>query len=293
VLLNLLCTHLNGPTVDRQLAYLRALAPEARFVVCHSGRHEEFEAIAHPDKLFIDDDSLRTSIARDQSPVEMLRQVHQLCRADPEIDAIFLMEYDQLLLRGDFESALRQLSELSGADLLGKTCVLKDSSNWIHSIRARRDPEFMAFLRRITVREGPPRLYGCLGTGFLMRREALEALVAVEPPRLVYHEMYIPTVLHHLGYRLGDFDEISDIYEEVAYRPAKTLAEVLDAKCRGHFFVHPFKDVELLDQVRRAPGPVVGRSRPRSETHDPPVRRLGATTPAAPGTIRRRSTSSR
>lgn len=256
MLLNLLWTHLDGPAVDRQIEYLRVVAPQSRFVVCHGGRRQDFDAIRHPSKLFIDDESLRTTVARDQSAVEMLRRVHDAYAARSAFEAMFLLEYDQIVLRGDFESAIEQLLELSGADFLGKTCVLKDANNWVHAIRARRNAEFMAFLRRISVRDEPPRIYGCLGTGFVMRRTALEALIAVDPPALDYHEMYVPTVLHHLGFRLGDIDEISDIYEEVAYKPAKTLAQVIDAKRRGHFFVHPFKDVQLLDRVLRAPGAV-------------------------------------
>lgn len=255
LLLNLLWTHLDGPTVDRQLAYLHTVAPRSRFVVCYGGGREDFEDIHHEEKLFIEDPSLRTTIARDQSPIEMLSRVHDGFVADGEVDAIFMLEYDHVVLRGDFELAIEQLLEASEADFLGKTCVLKDGSNWIHGIRARRDPEFQAFLRRITVRDEPPRLYGCLGTGFVMRRRALEALVAVAPAQLVYHEMYLPTVLYHLGYRIADIDKISDIYEQVLFEPPTTLAQALEAKRQGHFFVHPFKDVHLLDEVLRAPGP--------------------------------------
>jgi hypothetical protein len=253
MLLNLLWTHLDGPAVDRQLAYLRALAPKSRFVVCHGGKRNDFDAVRHDEKLFIDDDSLRTTVARDQSAIEMLTRVYDSCVAGTQVDAIFLLEYDHLVLRGDFELAIEQLLDASGADFLGKTCVLKDASNWVHAVRARRDPEFMAFLRRLTVRDEPPRLYGCLGSGFVIRRAALEALIAVDPPKLVYHEMYVPTVLYNLGYDLVDVDRISDIYEQVAYKPAKTLAQVLDAKPRGHFFVHPFKDLKQLDRVLEAP----------------------------------------
>jgi hypothetical protein len=254
MLLSLLWTHLDGSAVNRQLAYLRAVAPQSRFVVCHGGRRDDFDAVHHEEKVFIEDPSLRTAIARDQSAIEMLTRVHDDFVANDGVDAIFMVEYDQLVLRGDFEVAMEELLEASGADFLGKTCVLKDASNWIHAIRARHDPDFQAFLRRVTVRDEPPRLYGCLGTGFVMRRRALEALIAVDPPQLVYHEMYVPTVLYHLGFRLADIDQISHVYDEVTFEPVKTLAQVLEAKRQGHFFVHPFKDVHLLDDVLRAPG---------------------------------------
>ena len=255
MLLNLLWTHLDASAVDMQLEYLRRLAPRSRFVVCHGGKHDDFDGITHQDKLFIDDDTLRTDRAWNQSAFKLLGSAHQAFVAGNDIEAVFLFEYNHLVLRGDFELALEQLLNLSGADFVAKTCVPKDTNNWVHAIRARHDPEFMAFLGQISVRDDPARLYGCLGTGFVIRRAALEALLAVTPPRLDYHELYLPTVLHHLGFRLADVDELSDIYDEVAYLPAKTLPQVLQAKRRGHFFVHPFKQLRHLDRIQRAPGP--------------------------------------
>ncbi len=255
MLLNLLWTHLDAPAVDRQLEYLRRLAPRSRFVVCHGGQRDDFDEITHPDKLFIDDDTLRTDNAWNQSAFKLLECAHQAFVAGTDIETVFLFEYDHLVLRGDFELALQQLLDLSGADFVAKTCVTKDTNNWVHAIRARHDPEFMAFLGQISTRDDPARLYGCLGTGFVIRRAALEALLAVTPPTLDYHELYLPTVLHHLGFRLADVDELSDIYDEVAYLPAKTLSQVLEAKRRGHFFVHPFKQLRHLDRIARAPGP--------------------------------------
>jgi hypothetical protein len=255
MLLNLLWTHLDASAVDRQLEYLRLLAPRSRFVVCHGGQRQDFDGITHPDKLFIDDDTLRTRAAWNQSAFKMLDSAREAFVAGTDIEAVFLFEYDHLVLRRDFERALKQLLDLSGADFLAKTCVPKDTNNWVHAIRARHDAEFMAFLRQISTRDDPARLYGCLGTGFVIRRTALEALLAVTPPALDYHELYLPTVLHHLGFRLADVDALSDIYDEVSYLPAKTLTQVLDAKRRGHFFVHPFKQLRHLDRIREAPGP--------------------------------------
>jgi hypothetical protein len=254
--LSLLLTHLSGPAVDDQLRYLHDLAPGARFVVCHGGSRDDFDRIAFRDKLFIEDPTLRDPLARGSSVNEILTKAWDSYVApDPDIDAVFAVEFDQIILRGDYELALEQLLEASGADFLGKNCALRDGTNWVHAIAARHDPAFMAFLERISVRDGPFRIYGGLGTGFVMRRAALEAFRALDHPARTYVEMYVPTAMYHLGFRVEDLDAISDIADEVVYAPSKTFDDVLHAKRAGHFFIHPFKELDRLPEVLSAPGP--------------------------------------
>ena len=255
-MLNLLLTHLSGPAVDEQLRYLHDLAPGARFVVCHGGDRDEFERIAFRDKLFIEDPTLRDTLTRESSVNEILTKAWDSYVApDPDVDAVFAFEFDQIILRGDFELALEQLLEASGADFLGKNCALRDGTNWIHAIAARHDAAFMAFLERTSVRDRPYRIYGGLGTGFVIRRAALEAFRAVDHPARSYVEMYLPTAVYHLGFRIEDLDAISDIADEVVYAPPKTFDDVLRAKRAGHFFVHPFKKIDRLREIQHAPGP--------------------------------------
>ena len=255
-MLSLLLTHLGGAAVDDQLRYLGELAPDARFVVCHGGSREDFERIEFRDKLFIEDPTLRDPLARGSSVNEILTKVWDSYVApDPDVDAVFAFEFDQIILRGDYELALEQLLEASGADFLGKNCALRDGTNWVHAIAARHDAAFMDFLERISVRDRPYRIYGGLGTGFVMRRAALEAFRALEHPARTYVEMYVPTAVYHLGFRVEDLDAISDIADEVVYAPPKTFDDVLRAKRAGHFFVHPFKQLDRLREVQYAPGP--------------------------------------
>jgi hypothetical protein len=254
--LNALVTHLPAEQVQRQLEYLRAVSPASRFVVCHGGRREHFDRIDHDEKLFVEDPSLRGHW-RDQSYNEFLTLVFdRFIDGDASVEALFVLEYDQIVLREGFERALATLLEAAGADYLGKNCVRRDASNWIHSIRARRERRFPAYLRGISVRgEREPSIYGGLGGGFVVRRGALEAFRALDHAEGVYLEVYMPSVLHHLGFAVDDVDRVSDLYEHVVHGPVKSFEEVVDAKRRGHFFAHPFKDIERLGDVLSAPGP--------------------------------------
>lgn len=228
-MITLLLTHLDAAGVRASLAQYPDEA--ARVLVCHGGRREDFEEIEHDRKLFVEDPSLRGPVEQ-QSYAEVLRTAFPHT-GDAEL--IYLVEYDHIVLRPDYEHALRRLAEHSGAAFYGKNCSRKDDTNWPHSLRARGDPR----MRRYS------ELWGCLGTGMLFTREALRA-VAEAPEVPGYLELAIPTLLRAEGLRLDDVDRFSDLYAHVNAPPEKDLAALKAARSQGHFFFHPFKRVELL-----------------------------------------------
>jgi hypothetical protein len=239
--ITLLLTHLDAAGVA---ASLRQFPATARVLVCHGGDRRDFEAVEHEDKLFIDDPSLRGPL-EGQSYAHVLSTAYtEAIAGDPSIDLVFLAEYDHVVLRDDFEHALRRTIDHAGADFVAKSCSPKDDTNWPHALRERHNPA----LRRLIGREG--ELWGCLGTGMLMRRDALAAFAAVDHVH-AYLELYVPTVMRHLGARLDDVDRFSDLYAHVNAPPEKDAASVREAASQGHFFVHPFKRVHEVDQLRR------------------------------------------
>jgi hypothetical protein len=233
--ITLLLTHLDAAGVAASLAQF---PEDSRVVVCHGGRRDDFDAVTADEKLFVDDPSLRGPI-EGQSYAQVLTQAwREVIAHDASIDLVYLIEYDHIVLRGDYDVALRQAIDHAGADFIGKNCARRDDTNWPHSLRARHD-------QRIRGLVGDAELGGCLGTGMLMRRAALEAFASVEHVPC-YLELYVPTVLRHLGFRLDDVDRFSDLYAYVNAPPEKDLASVLEARSAGHFFVHPFKEVRRL-----------------------------------------------
>jgi hypothetical protein len=252
--LNVLLTHQDAAAVDANVGYLRAVAPASRFVVAHGGRREDHDRVAHPEKVFVDDETLRAPPRTRQSYHVALRAVHEaFVRADPAIGAVYLFEWDHVVLRGDFETPLRELAERTGAAFLGKTCVERTATNWHHYTRYRRDPALLAHLREHSVRDDPARLFGTLGNGFWLAREALEAYVAIGQHPAVYGELYLPTILHHLGFRVADIP--AELYGHVRYEPEVSLAELLALKRAGGWFAHPFKAAGAYDRILAAPGP--------------------------------------
>jgi hypothetical protein len=244
--ITLLLTHLDAAGVAASLAQY---PDPGRVVVCHGGRREDFDAVAHDRKLFVEDPSLRGPLER-QSYAEVLRQAwREQVAGDERADLVWLAEYDHIVLRQDFERALRAAIDHAGADFVGKSCSRKDDTNWPHALRARTDPR---------LRDGA--LWGCLGTGMLMRRPVLEALAGLrEIPG--YLELAIPTAVARLGFRLDDVDRFSDLYAYVNAPPDKDAAALRAAASEGHFFVHPFKQVHLVaSALRRGSGPTSSSS---------------------------------
>jgi hypothetical protein len=249
--LTVVLTHLRAQQVDERMRLLHDIAREARFVVCYGGEQGEFDGIEWDEKVFVDDPTLR-------GPKEHLQSLTQVFEAawhgyfvdDADLDALYLIEYDHLILDGGFEGRLRRLAADTGADLLGKTCVDRTATNGEHYVRFRRDPRFLAHLKRLTVREDPARMFGCLGDGMWLARRALEAYVSVDRHPPCYCEIYVPTLLHHLGLRVVDVDAHSDLYRSVRWVPEYSVAEVLELARGGAVFVHPAKDQSVNAGLR-------------------------------------------
>jgi hypothetical protein len=251
-ILTAILTHLDARSVRAHLDYLGQVAPESHFVICYGGSREEFERLDGLDALFIDDPTLRVP-HHDRSYLGLFRSLYDgRVRDDPGAELIYLIEYDQLILKADFEARLTELADRSDAGLFAKSASPRNDTNWPHFTRNRGDERFAEFIKRISKRDDPARRYGCLGTGMLFRREALEALASTDDAPPVYWELIVPTLVYHLGFDLADVDAYGDLYATVRWRPEYTVEEVIAAKRGGASLVHPFKELDALDAVREA-----------------------------------------
>lgn len=246
-------THLPSEQVRERFELLRAVAPEARFVVGYGGERNEFERIALEHKLFIDEPTLRGPEQHLQSLTRIFEALWDNYFAhDESADALYLIEYDHLILDARFEDHLGELAETCQADLMGKNCVDCTATNSEHYVRFRRDPRLLAHLRRLSVRADPARLFSCLGDGIWISRPALQAYVEVSEHPPCYCEIYVPTLLHHLGFRVANVDAHSDLYRHVRWMPPFDTNQVIARFQEGAVFMHPVKDPNAVRAVRDA-----------------------------------------
>jgi hypothetical protein len=249
--LTVVLTHLEASRTEELLALQQAVAPTARFAVAHAGPRSEFERLAFEDKFFVEDAALRGPVQHLQSLNEVFATAwREFFAADPDLDALYLIEYDHLVLDATFEERLRALAAATGADLLGKTCVDATGTNLAHYVRFRRDERLLRHLAAVSVRDDPARLFSCLGDGIWVSRRALEAYVAVGEHPPCYCEIYVPTLVHHLGFRVVDVGTHSDLYDHVRWQPEHSAGEVLALARDGAVFVHPAKQQEVLAPLR-------------------------------------------
>ena len=155
--LNAVITHLPAAEAEQDLRALRELAPDSRFVACYTGPRAEFENLE--DAIFLDDGGLAGAPRSYQSYHGVFAAL-----AEHSFDALYLIEYDHLVLDPGFEGALIDLAERTGADFMGKNCVPRNHTNWPHYARFRRNPDLLEHLRRISTRDDPTVLFGTLGS---------------------------------------------------------------------------------------------------------------------------------
>jgi hypothetical protein len=249
--LNAIVTHLEAEHVHESLGFLHVLSEDARFVVCHGGDREQFKRIEVASKIFVDDPTLRGPARHLQSWTRIFELVwDEYFTMDPGLDSLYLFEYDHLVLARGFEARLRELAAATGADFMGKNCVDRTSTNWEHYVRFREDERLLAHLRALSVRDDRERLFGCLGNGMWLSRGALKAYVEVGRHPPCYCETYVPTLLHHLGFRVVDVDAHGDLYRYVRWLPIFSAEEAIELALAGAVFVHPVKDLGATRALR-------------------------------------------
>jgi hypothetical protein len=245
--LNAVITHLPAAEAEQDLRALRELAPDSRFVACYTGPRSEFERL--DDAILLDDGLLAGAPRSYQSYHGVFAAL-----AEHSFDALYLFEYDHLVLDPGFEDRLIHLAGRTGADFMGKNCVPRNRTNWPHYTRFRRDLDLQEHLRRISTREDSTILFGTLGNGMWLSRSALDSYLSLEAHPRSYGELYVPTVLHHLGHRLVDIDAFSDLYTHVRWEPEYDLAEVSGLKRSGAPFIHPVKSAGVRRAATAADG---------------------------------------
>lgn len=248
-ILYLVLTHRPPDEVAQHLAALERALPGRRFAVCYGGTEADFELLDVAAKAFVADPSLRGPIG-EQSYVDVLCTAYESFVApDPDVELVHLIEHDHAIVDARYERELLRVLDATGADFLGGICVDRTFTNWWHSVALLDDAEWWSFLRELSVRdEDEPRVFGGIADAVTIRRAALEAFARLPRHLHRYCEIYVPTVLHHLGFTLGDASAISTIFDLIRWTPPFEEEEIA-ALSEDVLAIHPVKDYRLLDLV--------------------------------------------
>lgn len=236
--LNVVLTHQPPACVEAMLEWWRQFVDPADLLIAHGGRREDFEQVSHFLKIFCDDPRLHTvDHQREfQSYTGLFRAISQWL-AGRAYTHVSFCEYDHLPLVADFNARQLVRLESESADVIGCHVRRVDGTNHPHYLYHRSNPEFHRFWAKITRRDDPSVVLSMFGSGSFWTREAFDAVAAAEEPFRVYLEIHLPTLAHHLGFRVRDLPDQNPFVQVF-----RDLRHELDAARRGGAWaVHPVK----------------------------------------------------
>jgi hypothetical protein len=250
VILYVLLTHRSASEVQAYLEDFEHVLPGRRCVVCYGGTREDFEGFRHmPDAFFIDDPALRSRAG--QSYTEVLGLVQErLVAPDPSYSCVHLMEYDHVVLSSHYEKELLEIMAGDRVGLLAPSCADHTLVNWCHGIDLLDDHELTERLREISVRDQEePSVWGGLGNGMTIGRDALEEFSSRAGDLSRYMEAYVPTVIYHLGYRVLGAPADATLFDHVRFGPPYMREEATQLARRGALALHPVKERTIQQEV--------------------------------------------
>ncbi len=148
-----------------------------------------------------------------------------------------LRSTDHLPLVSDLNERQLQRLKSEGADLLGFHVHRVDDTNNPHFLYHARDPRFMSYWSSISCRSEPEVVLSMFGSGSFWTLEAFYAVCAVEEPFPIYMELYLPTLAHHLGFRVRDFAEQNRFVRSLK----SEICGIDQARQQGAWTLHPVK----------------------------------------------------
>jgi hypothetical protein len=232
----ILLSHQPPEQIERMLVHWSCQVTGTDLVLAYGGHADAFERIGWPDKLFIDDPRLRT---RDhqrerQSYTAIFQAVSGLIRSK-RYATVWFMEFDHLPLEEAVIESLRRRLSAESADVLGFHLRRVDRTNSPHYLNHATD--ISRFIGQFSIRTQKDVVLSMFGSGSFWTREAFDATAAMAEPFPIYLEIYLPTVAHHLGFRLRDLTE-----QNRFVRPLPESWLTLErARREGALTIHPLK----------------------------------------------------
>lgn len=208
--------HQNPEKVHALQGYWKSLGySDGRTLFVHAGKRSDFESLQVPNKVFVQDEWIRTARhpLEKQSYAGVFREVSSWMKGR-DFEYVALVEYDHVPLIADWGDKLRALMGVERADVLCHHLTRVDGTNASHYLYHQHDPRFSTLFDGFSVREDRGVVFNAIMTGSFWRRVAFDAVAAIPEAFPVYLELYLPTVAHHLGYRVRGFGD-QDRYVQV------------------------------------------------------------------------------
>ena len=236
--LNVILTHQAPACVERMLAWWAHFAPPGDVLLAFGGSEADFRGVAHGQKFFANDPRLRTrDHQRDMQSYTAIFSEASAWMRGSDFTHVHFCEYDHVPLVRDLNA--RQAARLASenADVIGCRVLRVDGTCHPHYLFHASNTAFHGFWKRITCRDDPGVVLSMFVTGSVWTREAFDAVAAVEEPFPMYLELYLPTLAHHLGFRVRDLPDQNPFVSNL-----DDMAQSMDEKrATGAWAVHRVK----------------------------------------------------
>jgi hypothetical protein len=238
--LNVLVCHQSAENIERLLAQWRRVAPKDAILLAHGGKRADFVRLEHPNKVFINDTRLRTSDHQRerQTYQDIWRTTSEwLDRTNGKFEFVYVAEYDHLPLVNDLNDRQINFLENERADVTAYHLQRIDQTSHPHYLYHIDNPNFHSFFAGLSRRSNKLTILSMLGTGSFWTREAFDSVAAVEDPFPIYTEIYLPSLAHHLGFRVRDFGE----QNRFVHARGNFDSQLDSARKSGAWTLHPVK----------------------------------------------------
>ncbi|MDB4793479.1 hypothetical protein OAG63_00430 [Methylacidiphilales bacterium] len=240
VICYLLLAHQPPALIGKMLERWRLFCqPPSQLLLCYGGSRENFDKIEYPSKIFLDDPRLRTvdHQREKQSYTQMFQKAARWLRDHPECASIYVAEYDHWPLVKDIGHRLIKRLNREKADVLGHQLGRRDQTSCPYYLYHLSDARFLPWLKEISRRTEPGVVFNMFGSGSFWTREAFLAVAQAGEPFPIYLETFLPTLAHHLGFRVRDFQE----QNRFVYPHGDRHNEIEKAQTQGAWTLHPVK----------------------------------------------------
>jgi N-acetylglucosaminyldiphosphoundecaprenol N-acetyl-beta-D-mannosaminyltransferase len=238
--MNLLLTHQVGEQFERVRECWRGVAPEENLWVAFGGTRENFEKLDYSRKIFVDDPKLRKkdNQREKQCYSGIFKAMASVIEAEKP-DYIYLCEYDHLPLIPDLNQQQVRAIRQEEADVMGHWLYRVDGTGHYHELYHESDPDYLPFWKSVSRRENRTVILSMFGSGSFWTREAFLAIANQQQTIECYLEIYLPSLAHHLGFRVRGWRESDHLISNLAL-PAITME---NARNKGCWTVHPVKEI--------------------------------------------------
>ncbi len=239
--LNLILTHQSAPAIARMLAHWNKCVDSGSILIAYGGPQSEFEKIEYSQKFFVDAPRLLTSDHQRemQSYTPLFHGAAEFLRGEGrKFRYVHFAEYDHVPLVSDLNQRQQARLEAETADVLGFHLHRIDGTSSAHFLYHVGNAEFAPFWERISCRSDPGVILSMFGTGSFWTTEAFSAVASLKEGFPIYMEIYLPTLAHHLGFRVRDFSDQNCFVRALA----SEISSIEQARRDGAWTLHPLKD---------------------------------------------------